>query len=94
MASASVSWRVSSEARCVCGVLEARIPALRQAPDALEPHVGFLSDHEEDAARPQVVEEGEVRVGAVGEAHVARLQPGAERLRPGGVVVARVLHDG
>ncbi len=73
---------------------DARVPVLRQAPDAFELHVRFLPDHEEDAAGSQAVEEGEVRVGAVGEAHVARLQPGAERLRPGGVVVARVLHDG
>jgi hypothetical protein len=63
-------------------------------PHALKLHVRFLPDDEEDAARPQSVEEGEVRVGPVGEAHVTRRQPGAERLSPGGVVVARVLHDG
>ena len=73
---------------------DARVPAFRERLHGLEAHVLLLPDDEEDPARPQAFEKAEVRIGAVGDAHVPRLQAGAERVRSHGVVVRRVLHDG
>lgn len=62
--------------------------------DGLEDHVFLFPQNKEDSSPGKTMQEGKVHVGAVGQQHVAILQPLAERLRALRIVVRGILHDG
>lgn len=61
---------------------------------AREHHVLLFAQNEEDTALREIVQEGEVHIGTVGQHHVAVLEPRAQRVRSLRVVVRSILHDG